>query len=56
MFLTCSAFGISNPANATVANYQLTCTNISIHQNVLSAKCRTINGAMKNTSLVLRGI
>ncbi len=56
LLLTCTSFAISNPADATVANYQLTCNNISLNQNVLSANCRTKAGAFKNTSLRLRGI
>jgi uncharacterized protein (UPF0333 family) len=51
-------FGISinEPANAAVSNYQLTCTNIAISGNVLSAYCRRINGSYDQSSLTLLGI
>ncbi|MFN6535391.1 MAG: CVNH domain-containing protein [Nostoc sp. EkiNYC01] len=38
------------------ANYNLTCTNIAVSGNELSAKCRTKNGAYVNTSTVINGI
>ncbi|MBD2543537.1 MULTISPECIES: mannose-binding lectin [Planktothricoides] len=37
-------------------NYQLTCTNITIDGNVLSAICNRRDGSPNYTSLVLKGI
>jgi len=38
------------------SSYQLTCSNISLSGNVLSAVCKRRNQTLNQTSIVLRGI
>ena len=38
------------------SSYQLTCQNIGIVGDILSATCRRINGSLQLSSLTLRGI
>ncbi len=45
---------VTNPTR--VSNYQQSCNNIRIQGNVLQANCRTRNGRLNRTSLVLNGI
>ncbi|KAF3888592.1 MULTISPECIES: mannose-binding lectin [Nostocales] len=47
-------FKVTNPEQ--VSNYQLTCEQIGIRGNVLTASCKKRNGTLKQTSTVLQGI
>jgi hypothetical protein len=49
---------IASPLTAAAApsSYQLTCSGISLRENVLSATCRTMNQSLNSTSITLRGI
>ncbi|MBN3879127.1 MULTISPECIES: CVNH domain-containing protein [unclassified Nostoc] len=47
-------FKVNNPAK--VSNYQLTCDDIRIRGNHLTATCKRTNGTLKRTSIFLQGI
>lgn len=47
-------FKVTDPAK--VSNYQLTCDDIRIRGNDLTATCKRRNGTLKRTSIVLQGI
>jgi hypothetical protein len=53
-FVVC--LGGVSAASAAPSSYQLTCSNISLSGNVLSAVCRRRNQTLNRTSIVLRGI
>jgi hypothetical protein len=53
-FVVCLG-GVSAASDAP-SSYQLTCSNISLSGNVLSAVCRRRNQTLNRTSIVLRGI
>ncbi len=49
---------ISKPMSAwaVASNYQLTCSNIQVQENVLSADCRRRDQSVRSTSITLKGI
>lgn len=49
-------FAINSSASAAPSTFFSSCRSITIRDNVLSAICRTANGAENRTSLILDGL